>query len=312
MTAVTAQEVNFQLPERAVSLTETLAGVRLPGMAEPPHTEAVDRTVKLLVALAKAGPDGAGLTDLAAAAGVNKSTAYRVLATLRAHTFATQTPSTGRYRLGQSAIALGDVFWGPQNLSVVVHPALMALSREVGELVHLGVMADDQVLYIDKVEPERAIRVWSSVGQRAPAATTSMGRALLAAGGIPDDQLRAYLAAVPPDRELSWEHLRDVVHQARSRGYASEIEENEPGVACIGMAILREGRTVGALSITSLADRMTPDRQGTLAETIRSVVGPLLPEGLTLQRPPGAVVEDAAEAVRGNGHLVPGRHQDRD
>ncbi|MGY1643029.1 IclR family transcriptional regulator [Geodermatophilus sp. SYSU D00703] len=273
-------------------------------MAEPPRIEAVDRAVRLLVALAEAGVDGAGLSDLADKVGVNKSTAYRALTTLRAHSFAIQSDSTGRYRLGPSAIALGDAFWGADNLQVAVHPALVALSREVGELVHLGVMVDDQVLYVDKVEPERAIRVWSSVGQRAPAATTSMGRALLAAGDVPDDQLRAYLRAVPPDREVSWEHLLDVVHAARSRGYATEIEENEPGVACIGMAILRGNRTVGALSITSLAERMAPDRQVALAEAIRGVVGPLLPEGLALAGPADTLVEDAGDAARGNGHPV--------
>lgn len=277
-----------------------MAGVRLVAMAEIPRVEAVDRAVRLLVALAEAGATGAGLGDLADKVGVNKSTAYRALATLRAHSFAMQSDGTGRYRLGPSAIALGDVFWGSDNLPVAVHPALVALSREVGELVHLGVMTDDQVLYVDKVEPERAIRVWSSVGQRAPAATTSMGRALLAAGDVPDDQLRAYLRAVPPDRAMSWEHLRDVVHEARSRGYATEVEENEPGVACIGMAILRENRTVGALSITSLADRMSPDRQVSLAKAIHGVVGPLLPEGLALAGPMGPVIEDAS----GNGHPV--------
>ncbi|MCV2489165.1 IclR family transcriptional regulator [Geodermatophilus sp. YIM 151500] len=271
-------------------------------MAEPPRIEAVDRAVRLLVALAEAGPDGAALGDLADTVGVNKSTAYRALTTLRGHAFAMQSESTGRYRLGPSAIALGDVFWGSDNLPVAVHPALVALSREVGELVHLGVMADDQVLYVDKVEPERAIRVWSSVGQRAPAATTSMGRALLAAGNVPDDHLGIYLRAVPADRAVTWEHLQDVVHEARSRGYATEIEENEPGVACIGMAILRGNRTVGALSITSLADRMTPGRQRELAAVIRGVVGPLLPEGLVLAGPAGAFDGDAGDAGRIDGH----------
>jgi len=234
---------------------------------------------------------------------VNKSTAHRALATLRAHSFAMQSDSTGHYRLGPSAIALGDVFWGSDNLPVALHPALVALSREVGELVHLGVLTDDQVLYVDKVEPERAIRVWSSVGQRVPAATTSMGRALLAAADLPDEQLRVYLRAVPPERQVTWDHLRDVVHQARSRGFATEVEENEPGVACIGMAILRGSRTVGALSITSLADGITPDRQAALAASIRGVVGPLLPEGLALAEPAAAAVEETGEVAGSDDRL---------
>ena len=297
------RKTHFHAVEPSVALTGTDRPATLGVMTEPPRVEAVDRALRLLVALAEAGATGVALSDLAEKVGVNKSTAHRALGTLRAQAFAMQSPATGRYQLGPAAIALGDVFWGSDNVRVAVHPALVALSREVGELVHLGVLVDDRVLYVDKVEPERAIRVWSAVGQRAPAATTSMGRALLAAGEVPDDQLRAYLRAVPPERELSWEHLRDVVHEARSRGYASELEENEPGVACIGMAILRANRTVGALSITSLADRMAPHRRQELADAIRSVVGPLLPEGLVLAQP-AASASDASVGPRINGHGI--------
>lgn len=258
------------------------------------YIESVDRAIRLLVALADAGPDGASLADLAAATDVNKSTAYRALSTLRLHSFASQSP-TGTYQLGPGAMALGERMWSPQHLAASLHPALVALSRRVGELVHLGVWDDDQVLYIDKVEPDRAIRVWSSVGQRVPAATTALGRALLAARDLPDEQLRAYLGAVPPGRTLTPAGLRAVVLDARRSGYAREIEENEAGVACIGMAVLRAGRPAAALSITSLAERMTPERQVELAAAIRSEVTPLLPEGFSLAAPAGSGAAPEAE-----------------
>lgn len=254
-------------------------------MTQPPVIESVERALRLLEALSDAGPEGASLADLATATGVNKSTAYRALATLRGRGFASQSPITGNYLLGAGAMALGERHWTPQNLASSLHAALVALSRAVDELVHLGVASDDFVLYIDKVEPGRAIRVWSSVGQRVPAATTAMGRALLAATGVSDKQLGAYLHAVPPEQALTHDHLSQVVREARARGYSQEIEENEPGVACIGMAILRAGRPVAALSITSLADRMNEARRGELAMAIRREVAPLLPDNFALAQP---------------------------
>ncbi|HSO69482.1 MAG TPA: IclR family transcriptional regulator [Arachnia sp.] len=248
---------------------------------ETPRVEAVDRALQLLVALADAGPDGASLAALAASAGVNKSTAYRALSTLRLRGFAAQD-ATSAYRLGPAAFELGDRAYAPHNLAQAMRPALIALSRAADELVHLGVMAGDHVLYLDKVEPERAIRVWSVVGQRVPVASTSMGRAILAASEVPDQLLLGYLNSLPADRQVSPERLLESVAAARRWGYAVEHGENEQDVACIGTAILRGSAAVAAVSITALAVRMTPQRQQELSRLIVSEVGPLLPQGLSL------------------------------
>lgn len=251
-------------------------------MADKPLVEAVDRALALLEALADAGPAGSALAELAEQAEVNKSTAYRALSTLRARGFADQDDATGFYRLGPAAYALGDRSHSPRNLAQALHPALVALSHAADELVHLGVLSGDRVLYVDKVEPERAIRVWSAVGQLVPVASTSMGRALLAARDVPDELLDGYLRNLPPSRAVSPQRLRESVHLARGRGYAVELGENEPGVACVSTAIMRGTLAVAALSVTALETRMTDARQRELAGLIRREVGPLLPDGLSL------------------------------
>ncbi|MEZ5088336.1 MAG: IclR family transcriptional regulator [Micropruina sp.] len=247
-------------------------------MTDGPRVEAIDRALRLLTALADAGPAGSSLTDLASATGVNKSTAYRALSTMKTHGFVTQSEASGGYCLGVAAMSLGESFLTPQGLARALHPALVTLSREANELVHLGVLVGDQVLYIDKVEPERAIRVWSEVGRRTGAATSAMGRALLAARGVPDDQLSAYLHRSP----IPVSELTSSVHTARERGYATEVEENETGVACLGLALANGQGPVAAVSITMQSERLTPARQRDLAQLVRRVLPPLLPEGLSL------------------------------
>ena len=240
--------------------------------------EAIDRALSLLTAVAAAGPAGATLAALAATTGVNKSTAYRALSTMRAHGFVSQNGANGDYLLGAAAMSLGEGFTTPQTLAVALHPALVALARQADELVHLGVLVGDQVLYLDKVEPDRAIRVWSQVGQRTSAATSAMGRALLAARDVPDDQLGPYLYG----RSFTLQSLAAVLAATRARGYSTELEENEPGVACMGVAIMQGDTAVAALSLTMQAERLTHDRQAELAALIRRLVPPLLPDGFTL------------------------------
>src|SRR5699024_5324578 len=169
-------------------------------------------------------------------------------------------------------------FGGGEELPARFAPALASISQQTEELVHLGQLDGPRVLYLDKVEPERTLRVWSRVGRRAPAARTAMGRALLAADGIRAESLSAYAAATgaagtgtagtgaagagavwtgAPEtgnaqagEVLSPARLSAVVEQAALRGWAEEVEENEAGIACVGVALVRPvGRSV-AVSVT--------------------------------------------------------------
>ena len=95
-------------------------------MAEPSDAgtspvESVDRALLALQLLARAGARGLGLAELAAALGLNKSTAHRALAALRFRGFVTQDPSTGGYVLGPAATRLSDDFFSDENLPVLLH-----------------------------------------------------------------------------------------------------------------------------------------------------------------------------------------------
>lgn len=252
------------------------ASSSVPAPAASP-VEAVDRGLRVLEALAAAGPRGASLADLATSLGLNKTTIHRTLAALRHRGFAVQEPS-GRYALGPAATRLADDYFAEENLPVMLHPALVALSRGVDELVHLGVLSGREVVYLDKVEPERSVRVWSAVGKRSPAVTTALGRALLAHRGTDRAALAGYLAAADVDAEHVWQ----VLDAARRDGYATEDQENEAGISCIAVPLLRAGAAVAAVSVTAPAERMTPERVAALHARMTAVLPPLLPDGLAL------------------------------
>lgn len=243
--------------------------------------ESIDRALLVLQTLARTGGHGMSLVDLARDLEVNKTTVHRTLAALSFRGFVAQDPNSGNYLLGSEATTLADDFLREENLPVALHPALLALSAKVGELVHLGVLSGKQVLYLDKVEPERAVRVWSAIGRRNAAVTTALGRAILAHRHIGQAGLGEYLPAGAParhDRDWLWE----ILERARAKGYATEVEENEPGISCLAVPLLRSGVAIAAVSITAPIERMASERAEVLHDQITQVLPPLLPSGISL------------------------------
>ncbi|SKC74505.1 IclR family transcriptional regulator [Krasilnikoviella flava] len=246
-------------------------------MTAPSPLGSVDKALLTLDALARAGAGGVALADLAAEVGANKSTLHRTLAALRHRGYADQRPD-GAYTLGPAVLSLGAAYLAEDNLPGLLRPALEALRDEVDELVHLGTLAGQEVVYLDKVEPQRPLRVWSAVGRRIPVATTALGRAILAA--TPDDR---------PDTGKD-DTLGAILDEARRRGYATETEENEPGIACVAVALVRAGRPVAAVSITAPVERMTGPARAERVTALRDVLTRALPVGLSL---PAEVSRDA-------------------
>lgn len=261
----------------------------------PSPLGSVDKALLTLDALARAGAGGASLARLAAEVGANRSTLHRTLAALRHRGYAEQDDA-GAYRLGPAVLALSTAYLAEDNLPALLQPALETLRDEVDELVHLGVLAGTEVVYLDKVEPQRPLRVWSAVGRRIPAATTALGRALLAASPADDADLARFVAAAgaaSPDpgttagttRGTTTERLRTALDDARAHGYAAETEENEPGIACVAVALLRAGRPVAAVSITAPVERMTGRARAARVSALRELLPAVLPTGLAVPSP---------------------------
>ncbi|MGP9725136.1 IclR family transcriptional regulator [Corynebacterium sp. AOP40-9SA-29] len=248
----------------------------------------VDKALLLLGFLAQAGPDGATLAELAGATGFTKPSAHRLLGALVFRGYAAREIEGKRYRLGPSALRLGLEFHRDENLPAMMRPTLEALSRSTSELVHLGMLSGSQVLYLDKVDPDRPLRVWSRVGNLAPSARTGLGRALLAAQDAEASDLETYVDAaraqtdlpVNAAPEVSLDRLEEVLDQARSRGWAEEVEENERGISCVAVALTRPQGADVAVSITGPAERMTDARRAELGAYLREELAAHAPTGV--------------------------------
>jgi DNA-binding IclR family transcriptional regulator len=225
-------------------------------------TQSVRRAIALLKVFSDERPEW-GLSDLARAARLNKTTAYRLLTALEAEGMVARSPVSDAWRLGGEAIAMGARAVRSTDLMTVSRPELEALVRQTGETASLEVLAGDEVVILDGVEGPSLVGASSEVGTRWPAHATSTGKVLLAAGG----RRRARrLARLTPRTITDPERLERELARVLERGWATAIGELEVGYVAVGAPVRdHEGVAVAAVSVGGPASRLTEDRIPELA-----------------------------------------------
>ena len=193
--------------------------------------------------------------------GLHRSTAHRILMALEYNDLIKQNPSTGKYHLGIKLFKLGHQAVSQLNLREICRPFLSRLMNDAKETIHLAVLDDDQVLYLDKVEGPHALRMPSRVGRYIPTYCTSLGKAMLSC--LDDQEVKSILRrqTLKPHTENTAKNINQLLADLRSvrkRGYAVDNEEIEIGLRCVG-APLRDytGGMVGAISVAAPSARLS-------------------------------------------------------
>ncbi|MFI6498175.1 IclR family transcriptional regulator [Nonomuraea typhae] len=238
----------------------------------------VDRALLILQEIGRHSR-GVTLDELATRLGLPKSSLHRLLGALKHRGFAAQPEPSGPYFLGTEMLATAFRFYESMDLRTLVRPLLLRLSEEFAETVHMATLDGAEVVYLDKVEAVRSITMTSVVGGRNAAHCTGVGKALLAWTYPSDEEIRAWADRTGPlvtrTRNTITNPAKLATHldQVRRRGYALDLEENEPGVRCVA-APLFLGRTspVAAVSVTAIKDRMPPARMEELGHSLRKAI----------------------------------------
>jgi DNA-binding IclR family transcriptional regulator len=219
--------------------------------------QAVDRSLRLLEVIADA-PSPPSAPELARLAGVNRSTAWRLLATLEAHHLVERDPLAGTYTVGFGAlrIAAGASYAG---LVRRARPVLERLNAAVGENAALAVVRADRVLVLDEVVAPHVLGVrWA--GSSMPLAITSPGKLWLAA--LPRAEAEALVeaeraAGVPIETERLWQ----LVDEAGRTGIGTSPEDFASGVTGFSAAVRAAGgRPTAFVGITGPAQRLPLER----------------------------------------------------
>jgi DNA-binding IclR family transcriptional regulator len=201
------------------------------------------------------------VSEIGAKTGLHRSTAHRILMALEYNDLIKQNPSTGKYHLGIKLFKLGHQAVSQLNLREICRPFLSRLMNDTKETIHLAVLDDDQVLYLDKVEGPHALRMPSRVGRYIPTYCTSLGKAMLSC--LDDQEVKSILRrqTLKPHTENTVKNINQLLADlgsVRKRGYAVDNEEIEIGLRCVG-APLRDytGGMVGAISVAAPSARLS-------------------------------------------------------
>ena len=194
-----------------------------------------------------------GVSDLSRRAGIHKSTAFRLLATLERGGYVERVGT--KYQLSLRVFEMGNrvELCKPSGLRDVALPFLSELYATVNRTVHLGVLDGGEVLYLEKIHGHRAKRLPTTIGGRMPANCTAIGKAMLA---FSDKETVMAVLDQPLTRMTPYSNnhpgrLVSQLHQIQVDGIAHDREEVALGLICVAAPILRRGRAVAAISVSS-------------------------------------------------------------
>lgn len=245
----------------------------VPGQKPAYPIESVDKALALLLLLRERRV--LTVSEASRELGVAASTAHRLLAMLQYRGFVAQDSVTKAYTLGPVLAELGLAAVRGMDIRAQARPIMQRLVAEVGETAHLGVLRGTDVLFLESVESQRALRVADRTGMTLPAHASAVGKALLAS--LPVEQL----AILYPDRQLTTfrpntiadrDDLLRVLVTVRTRGYATNADESEAGVSGVAAPVRdRAGQVRAALTVSAPTSRLTEEQVAAIAPaTVRA------------------------------------------
>jgi IclR family acetate operon transcriptional repressor len=235
-----------------------------PGAEAKPAFQVLERTFSILDLFDEERPEWS-TTEVARALDLPIPTAHRILMALKRHGYVSQHEETKRFRLGVSALHLGDRARSVVDLRSVALPALRRLSVETGETALLTVLTPggDRGVCLERVETAQPLRLSVQPGRQLPLHAGASQKALLA---FMDEAAAAPIVHGTLER-LCHATLTDPVSLSRElatirrRGWASSYEETNLGVWGVAVPVLSErGGVVCAVGIAGPSARLTVKR----------------------------------------------------
>ncbi|NIA19360.1 MAG: helix-turn-helix domain-containing protein [Xanthomonadaceae bacterium] len=209
--------------------------------------------------------DELGVTELSKRLKLHKNNVFRLLATLEERGYIEQNRATENYRLGIKSLELGQTFIKQMGVLRQARPIMERLSQDLRENAYVGVIRNQNVVYLDVVESDQAVRVVSRVGSQLPVWCSAIGK-----GQIADINQGELDKILPPVRDWlectknsikNKEELLKELETVRELGYAVDNEEYDLDVKCVG-APIRDytKRVVAGISVSGPSFRLSAER----------------------------------------------------
>ncbi|APG90183.1 IclR family transcriptional regulator [Sinorhizobium americanum] len=240
--------------------------------SERPGTGTLGKAMAVLEAVAAADRPQR-FTDILRSVRQPRGTLHRLLGHLVDEGLLVQRSDLS-YEPGLRLLKLAYRSWSGNQFRDIAEPHLLRLHELTGETVHLGILRETEIIYVDKVESRQTVRMSSQIGKASPAYCTGIGKAALSS--LPDGELErvtARMQFVPFTQRThcSAASLLAEIEEIRREGHAFDREEHEAEICCVAAPIVvPEHELVAGISVTGPSYRVTMTQLAAWAADVRN------------------------------------------
>jgi IclR family acetate operon transcriptional repressor len=200
----------------------------------------IERAVDVLFLFAEDPQPTLGVTEIANSLDISKAVVHRILTSLRDRDLVVLDGENRRYSLGPAVLRLADAYRDRIDLRLLAQETMRKLSAQTDETATLSIRSGDQRIYVDKVTPDREVRMTVQLGRPYPLHAGASSKAFLAF--LPDDEREDYLrrASLDPLTDATITDLavlRRELDQVRQQGFAVSMGERQADAASVAAPV---------------------------------------------------------------------------
>ncbi|RHW37696.1 IclR family transcriptional regulator [Lysinibacillus yapensis] len=204
--------------------------------------------------------------------GIPKTSVYRMLSTLEEMEFLVKGTDS-KYRLGLLFLKFGHLVSSRLDIRKIAYPYMNELHNETKEAINLIIREGDEAVYIEKVDTQQKVRLYTAIGRKSPLYAGACPRAILSF--LPDQEVKDYLESVELNPIAKGtitdkEKLYEIIQQSKKEGYTISHSELENYTSAVGAPIFNNlGEVVAGISIAGIEANYQGDNLEVFQEKVK-------------------------------------------
>jgi len=184
----------------------------------------------------------AGVSEIAQAFQINKSTASRILSVLASHNLICKEENTMKYYPDIGTLLYSSRVMVDYRIADTIHPLLNNLSEKINMTSQVCILKGNRVVLIDQVKgrSNRFVKEPALPGMSEPLHCSAIGKCMLAylseeecAGILENYEMTKYTENTITDKEVLLKELETI----RQKGYALDMGELYDNLYCMALPV---------------------------------------------------------------------------
>ncbi|MBA9025903.1 IclR family transcriptional regulator [Peribacillus huizhouensis] len=204
--------------------------------------------------------------------GIPKTSVYRMLTSLEELGFL-EKGTDSKYRLGLIFLNFGQLVSSRLDIRQFALPIMQELHDDVDEAINLIVKQGNEAMYIEKIDINQKVRLYTAIGRRSPLYAGACSRVILSF--LPAIEIEKYIESVEL-KPFAMGTITDkvdlykAIHQAQKDGYTISHSELENYTSAIAAPIFdHKGDVIAGISIAGIEANYQNENVPIFAEKIK-------------------------------------------